>query len=208
MIHTRIKVCGITTVADARACHAAGVDYLGVIFAESARRITPERAREIRDAVPDIGLVGVFANEDVENVSDTARLSGLDLIQLHGAESPVYCDALAESVSTPVMKALWSGQIENAEALDPYRAPCFFLFDLDKSGSNGISAIRSLWGAAARAARSGRRVFLAGGLTPNNVHEAIRGTAVFGVDVCRGVEHSPGVKDIEAVMRFVAEVRR
>jgi phosphoribosylanthranilate isomerase len=208
MIHTRIKVCGITTAADARACCAAGVDYLGVIFAESARRITPERAREIREAVPDIGLVGVFANEDVEDVADTARLSGLDLIQLHGEESPAYCDALAESVSTPVMKAFRNGEIEHPEALDPYRAPCFFLFDLDKNRSNGIGAIRNLWGAAARATRHGRRIFLAGQLTPDNVHEAVRGTAVFGVDVCRGVEHSPGVKDIDALMRFVAEVRR
>jgi phosphoribosylanthranilate isomerase len=208
MIHTRVKVCGITTAGDAAACLAAGADHLGVIFARSTRRVTAERAKEIREAVPDASLVGVFAGEAVDRVADVARAAGLDMIQLHGGESPIYCEALADSVSTPIMKVLGPGQVADPENLGRYRAVCFFLFDMDKRSSNGIGAMRRLWAEAARAARRGRRVFLAGGLTPLNVREAVHQTAPFGVDVCRGVEQAPGVKDIDALMRFIAEVRR
>ncbi len=208
MIHARVKVCGITTVSDAAACLAAGADHLGVIFARSTRRVAPERAKEIREAVPDASLVGVFAGETVDRVADVARVAGLDMIQLHGGESPAYCEAVADAVSTPIMKVLAPGHAADPEELGRYRTACFFLFDMDKRSSNGIGAMRKLWAQAARAARRGRRVFLAGGLTPLNVWEAVHQTAPYGVDVCRGVERAPGVKDVDALMRFIAEVRR
>jgi phosphoribosylanthranilate isomerase len=205
---TRVKICGITTGQDAAACQALGVDYLGVIFAESPRRVTPEQALEIRRVVPGASLVGVFADADLGSVEEAARLSGLNAIQLHGRETPAYCRELLCRMGLPIIKALRLEDVAAPGTLASYDIASFFLFDLDKRNSKKNGGTASLWAEAARVGRESRRVFLAGGLRPSNVREAVEQTAAFCVDVCRGVEREPGVKDPDAVLRLMAEIGR
>jgi phosphoribosylanthranilate isomerase len=208
MNFTRIKVCGITTPKDARACYSLGVELLGVIFAESPRIVTPDRAREIREAVPRARLVGVFSDQDLDEVVDIVKFVGLDMIQLHGDEAPVYCHKLFSKTLRLLIKRLSNGQSDNGNVLDEYRTASYFLFDLDKRQPSGLGSTLALWREAARATRQGHSVFLAGGLDASNVRAAIHEVAPFCVDVCRGVEEAPGVKDIDKVAQFISEVRR
>jgi phosphoribosylanthranilate isomerase len=207
MGETRIKICGITLPEDARLCAALGVDYLGVIFAEGPRRVTPERAREIRQAAPRVPLVGVFVNAAGAEIARVAHRVGLDLVQLHGEEDPAACAALRARVALPVVKAIRPGESDDPEALDAFSMVEVFLFDLPKSDPLPAGGRDGLWRDAARAVAAGHRVLLAGGLDPGNVCEAVTRTGAFGVDVSRGVERAPGVKDPEAVRRLIAEVR-
>jgi phosphoribosylanthranilate isomerase len=215
MADARIKVCGITTIDDAKACQELGADLLGLIFAKSPRRITPERAAEIRAAVPDARLVGVFMDEEIETVVRIASEAGLNLIQLHGHEPPIYCEELMEITGLPVIRALRYEDASNPQFLDAFASVPLFLFDLDKYGSNGDGtangtnerALERLWDLSAEASAQGIDFLLAGGLDADNVKAALKSTRPFGVDVCRGVESEPGLKDIEKVKRFIAEVK-
>jgi len=218
-VHTHIKICGLTRPEDARACHALGVDFLGLIFAASSRRIDRDQALAIRRSVPAARLVGVFADEAPDVVIETARIVELDLIQLHGFEPSDQVDALAALTGLPVIKALRCSPATAASAASdlPGRAGCDFpaasylLFDLEKGlpgDADRKRALTRLWTAAARAARADKPVFLAGGLDSASVSPALERVAPFGIDVCSGVENAPGIKDPALVERFVMEVRR
>ncbi|MCK4546833.1 MAG: phosphoribosylanthranilate isomerase [Candidatus Eisenbacteria sp.] len=208
MSFTRIKICGITTPEDALACESLGVEHVGVIFAESSRRVTPERAREIREAIPRTCLVGVFADCDPDEVVEIAEFAGLNMIQLHGGESSEYCNNIFARTLRLIIKSLTDGDAKTPGILDEYRTTSFFLFDLDKRNPDRLGAVRDLWKQAARATGEGHRVFLAGGLNPSNVREAIRSVSPFCVDVCSAVESSAGVKNMDEIAHFVREVRR
>jgi phosphoribosylanthranilate isomerase len=136
------------------------------------------------------------------------------MIQLHGSESAEYCDALLARVSVPVIKAFNVKQLANPSRLMTYTRTSYFILDLDKNHNprgrvTTVTAQReALWSAGATLRAKGYRIFLAGGLDPGNVHEAVRRVAPYGVDVAAGVEASPGVKDPVAVRRLVSEVRR
>jgi phosphoribosylanthranilate isomerase len=208
---TRIKICGITNPQDAVFAAANGADYIGVIFAESPRRINAAQAREIRDTVPETALVGVFVDEAIERVANTAEACGLDFIQLHGHESPEYCDELHQRSGVPIIKTFRAGEIPDAETLGHYHTTSYFLFDLAKGVDDAdelAQLTERLWESASKRRREGFRVLIAGALTADNVRAAVHTTRAFCVDVCRGVETSPGVKDRDAIVRFVSEVRR
>lgn len=208
---TRIKICGITSVNDARLSLELGADYLGLIFVESPRRIGIARAREIRRAVPGAMLVGVFRDAPLDEVTETTRAVRLDLVQLHGSESPPYCDDVLSKTGRPIIKAFQSSNLPDVRELSRYRTAGFFLFDVDKQLVDNPpteAQISRMWDITARKRRKGFRIFLAGTLDQKNVREAVRRTNAFGVDVCRGVEMSPGIKDPEAIKQFIAEVRR
>lgn len=210
MSGTKVKICGITTVADARLAHAAGADYLGLIFAESPRSIALDVAQEVRAAVPRAMLVGVFRNQTIEYVSATVTASDVDLLQLHGDESPEYCQSLIAATGKPIIKTFRAGHIPDVASLGAYHNTSFFLFDLEKNGKHGdavVATMENMWNDACRTRRQGFRVFLAGALTPDNVREAIRRTDVYCVDVCRGVESAPGHKDEASLRRFIKEAR-
>ncbi len=207
MKKTKIKICGITSPADAVACDALGADYLGVVFSRSPRHVTPERARQIRQAVPGVNLVGVFSDAEPDTVVDIVRFSGLNTIQLNGNESPAYCKRLLALTLMPIIKTFRKEEAADIQSLFAFETASFFLFDLDSSVSNRNGAMHKLWADADRARRKGYRIFLAGGLEPSNVREALSRTSPFCVDACGGVEMTPGAKDIEAVKRFIEEVR-
>jgi len=210
MTKTRIKICGITTVEDAKLSHAEGADYIGLIFTDSSRRVTKAEARQIREAVPSAMLIGVFQDASLNEVVSTGRTCGLNMIQLHGNETPEYCDALLSKLSLPVIKAFTMNQLPTADVLRQYTRTSYFMLDIDKN-YNLVSKLNGhrdhLWSAAATLRRKGYRIFLAGGLNPENVREAVKRVNPFGIDVASGIEKSPGVKDAQALSRFIAEAR-
>ncbi len=209
MTRTRTKICGITSPEDALMCSGLGADFLGVIFAESGRKVTVSRACEIRKAVPRAALVGVFSDPTVDAVRLAADHCGLNLIQLHGSESPELVESLALGVGLPVIKSFTAaaGLARGPGLLKSYGAARFFLFDLDKGAPDENTRMGALWEEAAAAVAEGHGVFLAGGLTAENVGAAVARVRPYCVDVCRAVEAAPGVKDRGAVGRFIAEVR-
>ncbi|MCB1183621.1 hypothetical protein KDM41_09305 [bacterium] len=201
----RVKVCGLTSVADAVLAHEAGADLLGLIFVPSPRRVELATAREIRRALPDARLCGVVRDADPEELADLLGRVDLDLLQLHGDEGPDTCRRIAELTGRPLIKVLPADRA-TPELAARYDAVAAFLVDLPKDGDGSVTAADCR--AAARAlARAGHDVFLAGGLDPDNVAAAVRDARPFGVDVARGVEAAPGRKDPDRVRRFVAAAR-
>ena len=203
----RIKICGNTSVEDALAAVRAGADAIGLIFyKESPRNIDPVEAARICAALPPfVSSVGVFVNEKPENVKALQRRVGFDYVQLHGDEPP---EQLAE-YGPRTLKALRPGSEAELTKLDTWSAAGAILLDTPKAGVYGGSGKTGDWAlaaqAAARLAKRGQPLLLAGGLTPDNVSEAITRVNPFGVDIVSGVEAKPGKKDEQAMHRFVAQ---
>lgn len=198
---TRVKICGLTRPEEARACHEAGADYLGLVFAGGPRLVDAERATAIRAAAPRAKLVGVFADQSAPEVAAIAAACRLDLVQLHGAESEDVVAEVATGTGLPVIKALRAGETVSAVA-------DYLLFDLAKGQAPSPGERERLWDEAAAAVAAGRVVFLAGGLRAADVAAARSAVAPFALDVSSGVESAPGRKDAALVRGFVEEVRR
>lgn len=203
----RAKVCGLTTPEDAAACHQLGADVLGVIFADSPRQVGLDQAAAIRQAVPEARLCGVFQDAPLAEVVQAVKVCDLDLVQLHGSETPAYCAGLKAAVGLPLIKVLPTG-CDAALAMAQFEAVAYFMVDWPKDASAGDAdrlAEQALAQVQAVKAAGGE-VFLAGGLTPENVGAALA-AAPFAVDVCRGVETRPGCKDLTRVAAFLQEVK-
>ena len=198
----RIKLCGVRTPSDALLCAEAGADEIGVVFAaQSRRRVTLAQARAIRDALPArIPLVGVFLDGTPREVSEAARAVGLSAAQLHGAWLPEVPGAGA----LPLYAAL---QVAGEHALDALgQRPTAARVLLD--GPAGGSGKSFAWSLAARARELHKApLFIAGGLTRDNVAQAIREARPDGVDVSSGIEGPDGFKDAAKVRAFVEAVR-
>ncbi|HJR06159.1 MAG TPA: phosphoribosylanthranilate isomerase [Pyrinomonadaceae bacterium] len=202
----KVKVCGITNLEDALAALEAGADALGFNFyARSPRYIAPEDARRIIRALPaSMFCVGVFVNEvDAETVAGKAETAGVAAVQLHGDESPEYCAALGVH---RVIKALRVG-----EDFAPEQAAQFpsesILLDAYSPRARGGTGETFDWELARRTRELVAQLYLAGGLTPDNVASAITAVRPFAVDVCSGVELAAGQKDAVRMRAFVAAVR-
>jgi phosphoribosylanthranilate isomerase len=200
----RVKICGITSVADAEAAVQAGADALGLMFYPgSPRHITLETAQDIARRLPPYVIrTGVFADPNPSDVFAAIQLCQLNLVQFHGAETPDFC--LQFGVMS--MKAF---RIQNADSLLPmseYRTDAFLL-DSHAAGKRGGTGESFNWELALEAKKFGKPIFLAGGLTPQNVAEAARTAQPFGVDVSSGVEQSPGKKDAKKMQDFIAAAR-
>jgi phosphoribosylanthranilate isomerase len=192
----RIKLCGVRTVADALLCAGEGADEIGVVFApRSRRRVTVEEAKAIRDALPArTPLVGVFLDASLEEVARVAAAVGLQAAQLHGAWP-------ATLAPLPLYAAL---QVTSEDSLQPRPGALRILLD----GPSGGSGKRFPWALAekARALHAGE-LFVAGGLSAENVAEAIREARPSGVDVSGGIEGEDGFKDRARVRAFVRAAR-
>lgn len=202
---TRVKICGITNLRDARLAVAAGARILGFNFyPRSPRYVRPATVRRILAQLPrGVKAVGVFVNAPLEKVERTARAARLDWVQLHGEESPEMAAKLARRWH--VVKAFRVRRGFRPASLARYAKSCAFLLDGFSPRARGGTGKRFDWSLARRAKRYGR-IFLAGGLTPENVAEAIRTARPDYVDVCSGVEARPGKKDavrLRALMRNV-----
>lgn len=202
---TRIKVCGLTRPEDAAAAAAAGADALGVIFADSPRRVTPEHAAEVLAAAPPfVSRVGVFVDADAHEVAELADELGLTHVQLSGSESPEYC----RRMPVPTIKALHVGGDGDLErAVEQYADVVdALLFDTFASGLAGGTGERFDTALIAGLSHDVPLV-VAGGLAPGNVADVIGRLAPYAVDVCSGVEASPGVKEHALLTAFCGAVR-
>jgi len=210
MAKVKVKICGITNWVDARKAVAEGAELLGFNFyAASPRYITPAKAKRIVSRLPKkISAVGVFVNESEQRVLEIARAVGLDTLQLHGDETPAMVARLKRSY--PVIKAIRVRESSASGQLQRYKAATALLldgFDAQRRGGTGKTFD---WKIARRAKKHGR-IFLAGGLTPENVGEAIRAARPYAVDVCSGVEARPGKKDpvrVSNLMRAAKEPQK
>ena len=198
---TLVKVCGITNAGDARVAADAGADAVGLIFAESPRRVGVEEARAVSIALPDnIIRVGVFVDEEPAEVLRISHDVGLDLVQLHGDEPPGTVTAL-RMAGVKVMKALRVRDAASLEALEEYE-PDLFLLDAYSANVRGGTGERFDW-EVAKALRGRDNIVVSGGLGPENVREAVEFFETFGVDASSSLEDGPGIKNGELVRRFV-----
>jgi len=192
---TRVKICGITTVQDARLAAESGAWAIGLIFwPGSPRACAPDEATAIGTELRrDTEVVGVFVNATLDEVALAADRIRLTLLQLHGDEGPAYCREAARRTGCRVIKAARVKDAASIRRLEPFRTD-FHLLDAHRSGTHGSTGESFDWELLADR-RSEVPLILAGGLTPDNVDEAIAAAHPFAVDVARGVESAPGIKD-------------
>ncbi|WP_447984086.1 phosphoribosylanthranilate isomerase [Nitrospira sp. Nam74] len=199
----KVKICGITNSDDALAAVEAGADALGFVFYKgSSRYVTADVVRRIIASLPPFVMpVGVFVNEDIKVVRDLMDSCGLALAQLHGDEPAAYCEQLGR----PVFKAVRLRDMGSFLSLAEYKGRAGvrgLVIDTYSESAYGGTGQTTDWSLAAEAAKAAP-VLLAGGLTPENVGEAIIKVRPYGVDVSSGVEASPGKKDHAKVKAFI-----
>jgi phosphoribosylanthranilate isomerase len=201
----RIKVCGITNIEDALAAQALGADAIGMVFAESPRRVEKEQAREIVQALPPfVHLIGVFVDEEKSVIEDIADFCRLTVLQFHGSESPEYCAGFGRLV----IKAFRISQREDIERLKPYQGKVSaFLLDTYHPVFAGGTGQAFDWDMAKEAGKIGP-IILAGGLNPDNIEAAIRAVKPYAVDVSSGVEMTPGKKDHDKMRLFIERAQQ
>ena len=204
---TKIKFCGITTLEDGELAVAAGAWAIGLIFwPSSPRRAGFDAAAEIAAGVKRrVEVAGVFVNATLDHVAETADAVGLTMLQLHGDEGPAYCSEAARRTGCKVMKAVRVRSGADVQALAPFHTD-YHLLDSFTAGVPGGTGETFAW-EIARGHRGRVPIVLSGGLTPDNVGEAIAAVHPFAVDVASGVERSPGVKEPEKLQAFAAAVR-
>lgn len=199
----KVKICGIRDISTALSAIESGADALGFVFAESKRKITPEAAGEIIKELPrDVLKVGVFVNETKENIEEIASISGINVIQLHGDETPEFCS----SFSLPVIKALSIGSPDDLSKLDEYACE-YVLLDSPKGKYRGGNGVSFDWSILNKNSMHDKKIILAGGLNPENVGEGIKAANPYMVDVSSGVE-TEGKKDLEKIKRFIDNAKR
>jgi len=205
MKRVRVKICGVRTLEEAEAAIAAGADALGFNFwPASPRFVAPEEAGRIVAALPAlINAIGVFVNEDAGRVREIVSQVCLNAVQLHGEETAQYCLDLHP---VKVIKAFRVGEEFNARRVHGYTVTAVLL-DAKVEGQYGGTGKRFSWDIAIQVKRFAP-VILAGGLTVDNVAEAIGFVRPFAIDVCSGVESMPGRKDLIKLSAFMKEVAR
>jgi phosphoribosylanthranilate isomerase len=199
----KVKICGITNAEDAAVAVEAGADALGFVFyRKSPRFIEPTLARQIVMSLPPLVIpVGVFVDEDQHVVRNLMDDCGLAIAQLHGNESAIYCQELGRTVLKALRVKDRSMFLALAEFRGRARVRGFLLDAFSDQAYGGTGQIID-WQLSAEAAKSAN-IFLAGGLTPDNVEKAIQAVQPYGVDVSSGVERVPGKKDHEKVRAFI-----
>jgi phosphoribosylanthranilate isomerase len=204
---TRIKHCGITTLTDAHLAAEAGAWALGMIFWPlSPRCCALDDAQLIGASLRrTVHLAGVFVNQRLDEIDHAVQTAGLDLVQLHGDEGPVFCAEVARRTGAKVIKAVRVRSRATLQAAAAYHTD-LLLLDAHVEGVRGGTGQTIDWDLV-RQARLGAPLILSGGLNPDNVGEAIAATQPFAVDVASGTESAPGVKDPARLQAFHAAVR-
>lgn len=207
MSRPTVKICGFTRAEDVDCAVELGADLVGLNFsATSSRCITPELARELVAAVRGRAqVVGVFVGTSVAEVAEVVERVPLDLVQLHGDESPELLPALAAAALPPVIRAFRVAGLPRPEDLAPWRGASWWLFDKYDPVQFGGMGEAWDWTALAQLPHT-CPVLVAGGVRPGRARLALEGSCADGIDVCSGVESRPGVKDHDALARLFAEV--
>lgn len=205
MSRTRVKICGITRPEDGLVAARSGADAIGLVFyPPSARFIDIDTAlRVVRALPPFVSVVGLFLNAESAEVREALRCVPLDLLQFHGEEDPDYC----ASFGRPFIKAVPMKTVNDVEAFGrTFKAAAGLLLDSHRAGDGGGTGERFDWRLIPRV--TDKPIILAGGLTPDNVSEAVREIKPFGVDVSSGVESAKGIKDASLMRAFMRGVER
>ncbi len=204
---TEIKVCGMTNLADAEHAAELGAWAIGLIHSpESPRYVGPAAAEQIGAALKRrCEIVGVFVNQTIDEVDEAAERAGMTILQFHGDEGPSFCAEAARRTGAKTMKAIRIDSAADIHTADAYRTD-FHLFDAYRPGTPGGTGESFDWVLLA-GRRSKVPMVLAGGLTPENVAEAIGAAHPFAVDVVSGVEAEPGIKDRAKVEAFFEAVQ-
>jgi len=191
MLVVKVKICGITNFEDAMAAVDMGADLLGFNFyAKSPRFLTVSKAAEIIGRLPGfIDVTGVFVNASLDQIHETINQCQLDWVQLHGDEDPQFCMSL-RSINVKTMKAIRVKDQQDIERAEDYFTDAVLLdaFDPNKYGGTGLTFDWNIVG------HIGKRIFLAGGINPDNAVAAVE-LGVYGIDICSGIEAAPGKKD-------------
>ena len=203
MLITKVKVCGITNYEDAAAAMDMGADMLGFNFyPKSPRYLTPQQAVQIIDRLPGyVDTAGVFVNASLEQINEAKNICQLDWIQLHGDEDADFCRLfLSHNVKT--MKAIRVKDQTDIQKADSFFTDAILLdaFDPNKYGGTGLTFDWNVIG------HMNKRVFLAGGINPDNAADAVK-LGVYGIDVCSGVEAEPGKKDHDKMKELFENIR-
>lgn len=196
---TKVKICGIKTLSDAKFAVDYGTDAIGFVFAESIRNVSKEKARAIVQKLPPfVTTVGLFVDENAENIEAICRFCGLDAIQLHGNERPSLLNKLKD------FKTIKAFRIRNEKDILPIKKykPDAILLDGYSKNQMGGTGISFDW-KIVRKIRTSIPIILAGGLTHLNVSQAIKIANPYGVDVSSGVESHPGKKDRKLIKKFI-----
>lgn len=216
----KVKICGLTNEDDVSCAIDAGADYLGFVFYEkSPRAISPQHCKElikhvkekltarrksgIRDGVTS---VGVFVNAPIDYVAEVAETSGLDAVQLHGEESDSYCCSLKKETNVKIIKAL---RVKDRIRLDTIQdvASDIVLLDTFSKDARGGTGKRFDWDVLNNFKSPGKKIFLAGGITPENAQHAVSFEQIYGIDVGSGLEIEPGKKDHQKILALMSVVR-
>jgi phosphoribosylanthranilate isomerase len=200
----KIKICGITNSDDAFAAINYGADALGFVFyPESPRAIIPEEAKKIISSLPPfVTTIGVFVDKSKKELEEITNLTGIDIIQLHGSEPPEYCN-----FGKKVIKAIRVKELSDIKPLNRYKNISAFLLDTYSQDVIGGTGHIFNWEIAVEAKRFGR-IILAGGLTPENIEEAVKIVLPYAVDVASGVEgNKKGIKDHIKLKLFIERAK-
>ncbi len=204
VMNPKIKICGITLSETVEVLNQTKPDYAGFVFAKSQRQVTPQQAENLTARLDfDIGRVGVFVNAEVNFVTDTARRCGLNMIQLHGDESPEYARLLREKTDCEIWRAIRVKDSESLLPMQTYPADRFLL-DAYLPNAYGGGGSSFNWDLLREIDTS--QIILAGGLNIENISEAIRRVSPFGVDISSGVETN-GRKDPQKIEKMIRGVR-
>ena len=203
---TKVKICGITNLGDALCAQESGADFLGFVFAQSPRRIEPEKAKEIIENISQsVKITALFVNEKKDVVDSViATLGRVDLLQFHGEETPEYCGYFTDK---KIIKAFRVKGEESISQIQGFTNADFVLLDGYSEKVYGGTGRGFDLELAVKVKKYDIPLFLSGGLNPDNVEKAILKVRPFCVDVSSGVEKSPGKKDHALVRRFINNVK-
>ena len=203
-MQTRIKFCGMTRQSDVQYAISLGVDALGFVFVKgSPRNLDIDKARDLLELIPPfIVKVGLFMNSDVSEVLNVVNKLRVNLLQFHGDEDEVFCNQF----DYPYLKAVPMGNTNSvSDFCSKFSTATGFVLDSHQSGQMGGSGVKFAWDSIP--SKLNKPIILAGGLTPENVAEAIRIVQPYAVDVSSGIEASKGIKDPVRMDKFVKEVK-
>jgi phosphoribosylanthranilate isomerase len=199
----KVKVCGMTNLKDTLVAVEEGADAVGFIFyKKSPRSVTMKLVREIvLELPPFVDTVGVFVDETADQINKIADYCNLDMVQLHGDESPTFC----KKIRRRVIKAFRVKDMQSVKNISNFQVSGFILDTFSESLHGGTGKVFD-WNLALPAKKFGP-VIIAGGVTPNNVRQAIQRVRPYGVDVCSGVESEPGIKDHKKIRVFLKNAK-
>jgi phosphoribosylanthranilate isomerase len=200
---TKVKICGLTNLEDAQAAIDMGADLLGFNFFKGSKRyISPEKALAIINKLPTfVDTVGIFVNADAAHIQEIAEQGFLNWIQLHGEETPEFCDSL-QWLNARTIKALRVKAADDIEIAESFYTDAILLdaYHPDEYGGTGHKFDWDM------ITNINKRIFLAGGITPENAVKAIE-VGVYGIDICSSIESSPGKKDHEKMARLFENIK-